>query len=237
MTQLETRQLGIEFERRLYALDPSFEIGRKLDTDTIYAYLNEAQRSVFQKLYNAAMQLPADQTTNKFIDSNLNKFVNHKELQKSIVSNDAYDLPEDFFSYLRSISTINSSYQSSETEKHVQNAFFKQEYISKTNDDYFDSGAIVRKPIAILQTDDDSKQKLHVMHDKYTTLNGVHLYYYRLPKNMSLFENVDCELPVSCFEELVETALQLYLTYAKGSLNAEKEQTRQKAKQDEEDEQ
>jgi hypothetical protein len=41
MTQEQTRQLGIEFERRIQAMVPSEEFINKLDTDTIYSYLNE----------------------------------------------------------------------------------------------------------------------------------------------------------------------------------------------------
>lgn len=41
MTLEETRQLGIEFERRLQIIDPQYEIVNKLDTETIYSFLNE----------------------------------------------------------------------------------------------------------------------------------------------------------------------------------------------------
>jgi hypothetical protein len=41
MTIEETRQLGIEFERRLQEIYPGFESKIKLDTDTIYSFLNE----------------------------------------------------------------------------------------------------------------------------------------------------------------------------------------------------
>jgi hypothetical protein len=36
----ETRQLGIEFERRIQAIDPTAEIVGKMSTDDIYSYLN-----------------------------------------------------------------------------------------------------------------------------------------------------------------------------------------------------
>lgn len=41
MTQDQTRQLGIEFERRLIEVNPLFATDFKLNTDTIYAILSE----------------------------------------------------------------------------------------------------------------------------------------------------------------------------------------------------
>ena len=40
MTLDETRQLGIEFERRVQTMIPETEYSRKIDTDTIYSFLN-----------------------------------------------------------------------------------------------------------------------------------------------------------------------------------------------------
>ena len=36
MTKEQTRQLGIEFERRLFEIYPQFATTEKLDTDAIY---------------------------------------------------------------------------------------------------------------------------------------------------------------------------------------------------------
>jgi len=41
MTLDETRQLGIEFERRCQTFDPSLQTVGKLDTEDIYSYLNQ----------------------------------------------------------------------------------------------------------------------------------------------------------------------------------------------------
>ena len=41
MTKEQTRQLGIEFERRINEIYPEFQTKEKLDTDTIYSFLSE----------------------------------------------------------------------------------------------------------------------------------------------------------------------------------------------------
>ena len=57
MTLTETRQLGIEVERRLQTILPSFKIENKIDTEDIYAFLNQ-----FQKQYSDAIYRQDDQT-------------------------------------------------------------------------------------------------------------------------------------------------------------------------------
>ena len=43
MTLEETRQLGIEFERRVQTMIPQKEIAEKLDSETIFSFLNQYQ--------------------------------------------------------------------------------------------------------------------------------------------------------------------------------------------------
>lgn len=53
MTIEQTRQLGIEFERRVQTMIPETEFADKLDTDTIYSYLNQFQDKFMHELYKS----------------------------------------------------------------------------------------------------------------------------------------------------------------------------------------
>lgn len=243
MTLLETRQLGIEFERRLQTLSEQFVIVNKLDTDTIYAYLNEAQKQVYSRLYNTMLNTTSDKEQVKYLSSMLGKFVRTKQLSEIDFDDidpdheieweeyeNAYELPNDFYAYLRSNSALNRSYVGPhDPAKRVQNIFLRHEDFAKYTNEYFDQGVIIRRPIALIVdtpvTSDNTttfNKALRVHHDQYTDIKAVQLYYYRWPENMNILGDAAdmkaCELPYACFEELVETALQLYLIYAKGNI-------------------
>ena len=49
----ETRQLGIEFERRIQTMMPEKEFISKLDTETIYSFLNQYQDKFVHELYRS----------------------------------------------------------------------------------------------------------------------------------------------------------------------------------------
>ena len=59
MTLAETRQLGIEFERRVQTMVPEKEFIDKLDTDTIYSFLNQYQDKYIHEIYRNLDSIPA----------------------------------------------------------------------------------------------------------------------------------------------------------------------------------
>jgi hypothetical protein len=54
MNTNETRQLGIEFERRVQQMIPQKEFLDKMDTETIYSFLNQYQDKLIHELFRAA---------------------------------------------------------------------------------------------------------------------------------------------------------------------------------------
>ena len=71
MTIQETRNLGIEFERRVQTMIPETEIVTKLDTETIYSYLNQYQDKFVCDLYKAIDQVPVS-NTQQYLEKLLN---------------------------------------------------------------------------------------------------------------------------------------------------------------------
>lgn len=136
----ETRQLGIEFERRVQTMIPDREYIDKLDTDTIYSFLNQYQDKYVHEIYRNLDKVESGSTLSAHIESVL------QSLQRSVtISTDQTDinadqskcignytgnfdisdsnyividtarsvvfrLPNDFYMYIRSVSNVSSTY-------------------------------------------------------------------------------------------------------------------------------
>ena len=59
MTLDETRQLGIEFERRVQTMIPEKEILDKLDSETVFSFLNQYQDKYIHEIYRNLDNIPA----------------------------------------------------------------------------------------------------------------------------------------------------------------------------------
>jgi len=55
------------------------------------------------------------------------------------------------------------------------------------------------------------------MVDIYTSLESIHINYYRTPNYMDLMTSTPCELPMEMFEPLVSGAVDLYVQYVAGA--------------------
>ena len=59
MTLEDTRRLGIEFERRVQTMIPEKELLEKLDTETIYSFLNQYQDKYVHDIYRNLDAIPS----------------------------------------------------------------------------------------------------------------------------------------------------------------------------------
>lgn len=132
MTLAETRQLGIEFERRVQTLIPDAEFLNKLDTDTIYSFLNQYQDKYIHQIYRNLDSIPAGSKTSAHVESVLQNMLKSETisvLDENVIDNSetdftdpnglsivdtarsiTYPLPSDFYLYIRSVSNVTSTY-------------------------------------------------------------------------------------------------------------------------------
>lgn len=226
MTLAQTRQLGIEFERRINAMDPGTVIINKLDTDTIYSFLNEYQQKYIKILYSADDQVEnntkALSRTQDAIKTLITQTRLSCETDTLSVNTVQCKLPSDYFGYIRSNSIIRTSYKGSHIPGAiVPNVLCKQTDVQQILDAHYDSKSVMRRPYVFLgskkgnSSDPESYQEyLNIIHDCYTQIQNVNLVYYRYPKYFDISANTPCELPDECSDDLVTGAVQLYLTYA-----------------------
>lgn len=248
MTLAETRQLGIEFERRVQTLIPEAEYIGKLDTDTIYSFLNQYQDKYIHEIYRNLDSIPAGSKASAHVESVLQNMLKSETLLASNAKvsmgtvNDVndiaivdtarsitYNLPSDFYLYVRSVSKVTSTYAFKSTAgaadnpiRIIPNMLSSQNDVWKLIETPHDSLRILRYPAAILNTD----RTISVIYDRYTTVEGIKLVYYKQPQHFDLMDSIPCELPMDAFDDLVSGAVDLYVQYAAGA-EARKRQLQQ----------
>ena len=137
MTDIQTRQLGIEFERRVQTMIPEKEYTEKLDTDTIYAYLNSYQDKYIHDIYRNLDQIKSGSKLSAHVESVLQQMLKTQTINidqaqdytKDIEDTNGivimengrsvnYPLDPKFYMYVRSVSNVSSTYafKSHETE-------------------------------------------------------------------------------------------------------------------------
>lgn len=234
MTLDETRQLGIEFERRVQTMIPETEIVSKLDTQTIYSYLNQYQDRFISDIYKALDNIPTPSKPSAYVESILRTLLRENKQSVSSVDNKySVILPEDFGLYLSSKTIVDDSYSYKKQSK--SDGAIPNVLVTKTAADQLlnnrpqDNMRIMRNPMAYMQ-----EGSMYVMHDRYTTPKACHLSYYKIPKYMDLFKRSECELPMDVFEDLVSGAVDLYVQYVAGA-EARKRQMQEQQKQNRKD--
>lgn len=229
MTLIETRQLGIEFERRVQTMIPETEFLAKLDTDTIYSYINQYQDKLIQELYRTIDQV---ETSNNetYLETLLNSMMQTATLTLSNTEPiRRSELPADFGLYIKSYSNVSNTYKyrtSGQNQGILPNKLISIKEVNEVISRPQDSMRIIRSPFVWLADENG----LGSLYDSYTTPTSIYLEYYRLPHHMDLMTSTPCELPIEMFEQLVSGAVDLYVQYAAGA-EARKKQMQQAQQQ------
>lgn len=245
MTIEQTYQLGMEFERRLIEIDPLFEIENKVDTETIYKFLNEYCQQYVQQLMIQLIQIKDRPEAIPSIQDKLRTLIktekcrvfdNPNQVYKEEYKNVKYFLlPTNYYMYINSSSVCSKSYKHPQETSDFQpgvgivkqthmipNKVCSEYDVREVIDTLIDDGAIMRNPVVVLESIEDSAGLTHnaqLFHDKYTEVNSVYVTYYSLPEEFSILKNPEepCELPYTAFWDIVKGAVDLYIyTYKYG---------------------
>ena len=187
MTLNETRQLGIEFERRVQTLIPERELD-KLDTETIYSFLNQYQDKYVHEIYRGLDQVPAGTNLSAHIEAvlqamlrevtvsadpekmeSINAEANIEDPNGITISDTGrsiiYKLPETFYMYLRSVSNVSTTFSfrtsansNSAPIRVLPNELVSQSDVWKLIETPHNTLRILRHPAAVLS----QKQKFSV---------------------------------------------------------------------------
>lgn len=242
MTPDETRQLGIEFERRVQTMIPQKEYVEKLDTQTIYSYLNQYQDKYIHEIYRNLDNIQSGSKLSLHIESILQSLLREKTVQaeesgknKPLVDNNGitvstgrsytYKLPKNFYLYVRSVSQVSSTFSfksntTNDTDANIRvvpNEFVSQSEVWKLLETPHNSLRILRYPAAVLSPMRNEQPQLTVIYDQYTTPVAVNITYYAQPQKFDIMDGTVCELPIDAFEELVSGAVDLYVQYVAGA--------------------
>lgn len=237
MTLKETRQLGIEFERRCQTMDPTMMLTNKIDTSDIYSFLNQFQLQYIKGLYAADGEALSTSRVSYKIQDILKPLLKHAVLDEKVDNElydnycDVYELPGDYFSYVRSTSKVSGTYKQV-INKIVPNNMVKQDDAHKVLESFYDAHRIMRNPVVTFTQQYNGSNCIEIIHDKYTKIQSVDITYYKKPDNFNILTGTACQLPYECFEDLVSGAVDLYLRYKAGKT---REESKPKQKSDNEE--
>lgn len=222
-------------------MNPDFELKEKLTSDTIFSFLNAyTERYVRINYLQEDQVLDGTRAQKKNADALKGLIVrglyevSAKDANNTDKVSDRVKLPEDYFLYIRSNSMISKNYKI-ETEITQENEYvitpnktIREDDVEKIISTYYNK-AIMLNPYVVLNAGNNADTQkniyINIIHDEYTVIKKLDLVYYRKPKKFDVI-GVDgvnvlnkCELPDNVHMEIVEGAVEMFITEARYRLN------------------
>lgn len=238
---MSAREMQVEFERRITLMNPDFELKEKLTSDTIFSFLNAyTERYVRINYLQEDQVLDGTRAQKKNADALKGLIVrglyevDTKDANNTDKVSDRVKLPEDYFLYIRSNSMISKNYKieteiSNPTDYVITpNKTIREDDVEKIISTYYNK-AIMLNPYVVLNAGNNADTQksiyINIIHDEYTVIKKLDLVYYRKPKKFDVI-GVDgatilnkCELPDNVHMEIVEGAVEMFITEARYRLN------------------
>lgn len=238
---MKAREMQVEFERRIQLMNSDFELTEKLTSDTIFSFLNAYCERFVRNNYLQEDTLQDGTRQQKKNADALKGLITRQTL--TIATKDSYNtdktsdravLPTNYFLYIRSNSLISKNYKldteiALETDYVVTpNKTIREDDVEKIISTYYNK-TILRNPYVVLNNGNESDANrelyINIIHDEYTIVKKLDLVYYRKPKRFDVIGVDDtlvfdeCELPENVHMEIVEGAVEMFITEAKYRLN------------------
>lgn len=229
---MKARDMQVEFERILQVTNPDFVLTSKIDSDTIFYYLNASQNRYIKINY---MSLDTLKQTVENLRKNTDTFkalIVNKNLDAGTDMGEGlygmqYALPNTaddmFFLYLRSYSYVTGTYmdipdkiEAADNKVLVPNKLITQNEVENILTSYFNL-PVLRQPCAVLDANMDGQSFISIYTDSYTTLKGCNIVYIRKPKKFNVIRPTgsdivdECELAENVHQEVVELAVEMFL--------------------------
>lgn len=226
--------MQVEFERLTQLANPDYVVNNKLDSDTIFYFLNAAQERFIKLNYMSLDNLKQTvenlrKNTDTFKALVVNKTLTDSTALEDGIKGKRFALPNTvddmFFLYLRSHSYVSGTYMDIpdkvgeiDNSAVVPNKLITQDEVEKILVSYFNL-PILRQPCAVLESSLDNKTYIVVYTDTYTTLKKCNITYIRKPKKFNVLKPtgskdiVDaCELSENVHQDIVELAVDMFIT-------------------------
>lgn len=235
MTQSETRQLGIEFERRCQTVDPTMEYIGKMDTDDIYSFINqyvvEYVKAVYQSRDKVEKGTPEYSKIAIILDSITKNELWKIEEDSTLIDGGKYTVsPIDNSTKLNDILEILGIHQ-------YKFQLYNGEYINSSIDlvsyedlvnmrNALNQNFILKRPVMAIYPESNKLElelgSLYKLLSGDTVLNVLQMSVVKLPVKFGPKDT--CPLPATCFDDIVTGAVQLYFSYKSRLTKPDKEE-------------